>query len=185
MVFAQYRKELFCYFHLLAMLWIIMQYSLVKLVVDGIAAQEIDNQLEKQSFPVLNWNIDGSSTTFAKNDNCVPQRLRDQPRKNENNLKEYWTQLTLRMRKTTRARFPVGFLIFSYPWFSHTYPHSNWICSSTRIRPYPDYFCYPWLLWEYWKLRMRRGSHLEYNIHGTTDLGISGFSVHTRTIPDS
>ena len=128
---------------------------------------------------MLNWNIDGSSTTFAKNDNCVPQRLRDQPRKNENNLKEYWTQLTLRMRKTTRARFPIGFLIFSYPWFSHTYPHSNWICSSTRIRPYPDYFCYPWLLWEYWKLRMRRGSHLEYNIHGTTDLGISRFWAST------
>ena len=45
------------------MLRIIMQYSLVKLVVDGIAAQKIDNQLAKQSFPVLNWNIDGSSTT--------------------------------------------------------------------------------------------------------------------------
>ena len=29
-----YRKELFSYFHLLAMLRIIMQYSLVKLVVD-------------------------------------------------------------------------------------------------------------------------------------------------------
>ena len=39
----------------------------------------------------------------------------DQPKKNENNLKEYWTQLTLRMRETTRARFPIGFLIFSYP----------------------------------------------------------------------
>ena len=31
-----------------------MQYSLVKLVVDGIAAQKRDNQLAKQSFPVLN-----------------------------------------------------------------------------------------------------------------------------------
>ena len=40
--------------------------------------------------------------------------------------------LTLRMRETTRVRFPIGFLIFSYPWFSHTYPHSNRICSSTR-----------------------------------------------------
>ena len=70
-----------------------MQYSLVKLVVNGIAAQEIDNQLANQSFLVLNW-IDGSSTTFAKNDNFVPHGLRDQPNKNENNLKEYWTQLT-------------------------------------------------------------------------------------------
>ena len=35
---------------------------------------------------------------IAKNDNCVPRRLRDQPKKNENNLKEYWTQWTLRMR---------------------------------------------------------------------------------------
>ena len=26
---------------------------------------------------------------IAKNDNCVPRRLRDQPKKNENNLKEY------------------------------------------------------------------------------------------------
>ena len=49
-----YRKELFSYFHLLAMLRIIMQYSLVKLVVDGIAAQKRDNQLAKQSFPELN-----------------------------------------------------------------------------------------------------------------------------------
>ena len=94
-----------------------MQYSLVKLVVDGTAAQKIDNQLAKRSFPVLNWNIDGSSTTFAKNDNCVPNRLCDQPKKNENNLKEYWTQLTLRMRETTRARSPIGFLIFYYPYF--------------------------------------------------------------------
>ena len=100
------------HFHLLAMLRIIMQYSLVKLVVDGTAAQKIDNQLAKRSFPVLNWNIDGSSTTFAKNDNCVPHRLCDQPKKNENNLKECWTQLTLRMRETTRARSPIGFLIF-------------------------------------------------------------------------
>ena len=83
---------------------------------------------------MLNWNIDGSSTTFVKNDNCVPHRLRDQPKKNKNNLKEYWTQLTIRMRETRRARFPIGFLIFSYPWFSHTYPHSNRICQSTRIR---------------------------------------------------
>ena len=34
----------------------------------------------------------------------------------------------------TQARFPIGFLIFSYPWFSHTYPDSNLICPSTRIR---------------------------------------------------
>ena len=47
-------QSLFSYFHLLAMLRIIMQYSLVKLVVDGIAAQKIDNQLAKQRFPVLN-----------------------------------------------------------------------------------------------------------------------------------
>ena len=26
---------------------------------------------------------------IAKNDNCVPHRLRDQPKKTENNLKEY------------------------------------------------------------------------------------------------
>ena len=45
------------------MLRIIMQYSLVKLVVDRTAAQKIDNQLEKQSFSVLKWNIGGSSTT--------------------------------------------------------------------------------------------------------------------------
>ena len=45
---------------------------------------------------------------IAKNDNCVPRRLRDQPKKTENNLKEYWTQWTLRMRETTRARFPIG-----------------------------------------------------------------------------
>ena len=102
---------------MLAMLRIIMQYSLVKLVVDGTAAQKIDNQLAKRSFPVLNWNIDGSSTTFAKNDNCVPHRLCDQPKKNENNLKEYWTQLTLRMRETTRTRSPIGFLIFYHPYF--------------------------------------------------------------------
>ena len=127
------------------MLGIIMQYSLVELVVNGTAAQKIDNQLAKQSFPVLNWNIDGSSTTFAKNDNCVPHRLCDQPKKNE----------TLRMWETTPARFPIGFLIFYYPG----------------------------LLWEYWKLSMRRGSHLEYNIHGTADFGKSVFSVHT--IPDS
>ena len=31
-----------------------MQYSLVKLVVDGIAAQKTDNQLAKQSFLELN-----------------------------------------------------------------------------------------------------------------------------------
>ena len=31
-----------------------MQYSLVELVVNGTAAQKIDNQLVKQSFPVLN-----------------------------------------------------------------------------------------------------------------------------------
>ena len=54
---------------------------------------------------------------FAKNNNCVPYRLRDQPNKNENNLKEYWTQLTLRKRELTRARFPIGFLIFSCPYF--------------------------------------------------------------------
>ena len=53
---------------------------------------------------------------IAKNDNCVPRRLRDQPKKNENNLKEYWSQWTLRMRETTRASFPIGFLIFSYPY---------------------------------------------------------------------
>ena len=35
---------------------------------------------------------------IAKNDNCVPRTLREQPKKNENNLKEYWTQWTLRMR---------------------------------------------------------------------------------------
>ena len=69
------------------MLWIIMQYSLVKLVVDGIAAQEIDNQLAKQSFLVLNWNIDGSSTTFAKSDNFVSHRLRDQPKKKKTTRK--------------------------------------------------------------------------------------------------
>ena len=26
---------------------------------------------------------------ISKNDNCVPRRLREQPKKNENNLKEY------------------------------------------------------------------------------------------------
>ena len=26
---------------------------------------------------------------IAKNDNCVPRTLREQPKKNENNLKEY------------------------------------------------------------------------------------------------
>ena len=133
MLFAQYRKELFSYFHLLAMLGIIMQYSLVELVVNGTAAQKIDNQLAKQSFPVLNWNKDGSSTTFAKNDNCVPHRLRDQPKKNE----------TLRMWETTPARFPIGFLIFSFPWFSHTYPHSNRICPSTRISHTSGLFLLP------------------------------------------
>ena len=54
MLFAQYRKELFSYFHLLAMLRILMLYSLVKLVVGRVAAQKIDNQLAKQSFLVLN-----------------------------------------------------------------------------------------------------------------------------------
>ena len=49
-------------------------------------------------------------------------------------LKEYWTQSTQRMRETTRVRFPIGFLIFSYPWFSHTYPHSNRICPSTSTQ---------------------------------------------------
>ena len=39
---------------------------------------------------MLNWNIDGSSATFVKNDNFVPHRLRDQPKENENNLKEYY-----------------------------------------------------------------------------------------------
>ena len=73
----------------------------------------------------------------------VPHRPRDQAQKNENNLKEYWTQLTLSMRKTTRARFPIGFLIFSYPWFSHTYPHSNRICSSIRIRHISRLFLLP------------------------------------------
>ena len=38
-----------------------MSYSLVKLVVDKITAQKIDNPLAKQSFPVINWNIDGGS----------------------------------------------------------------------------------------------------------------------------
>ena len=32
-------------------------------------------------------------------------------------MKEYLTQLTLRMRKKTRVRFPVGFLIIYYPYF--------------------------------------------------------------------
>ena len=32
----------------------VVLYSLVKLVVGGVAAQKIDNQLAKQSFPVLN-----------------------------------------------------------------------------------------------------------------------------------
>ena len=118
---------------------------------------------------------------FAKNNNCVPHRPRDQAQKDKNNLREYWTQLTLRMRETTRVRFPIGFLIFSI--------------FSTRIRIqiefarphvsdiYPDYFCYPGLLWEYWKLSIRRGGHLEYKIHDTTDLGIFEFSGHT--IPGS
>ena len=35
------------------------------------------------------------------------------PRKMKKNLKECWTQLTLRMRETTRVRFPIRFLIFS------------------------------------------------------------------------
>ena len=34
-----------------------------------------------------------------------------------------------------------------------------------------------------WAPGMRRRDHLEYNIHGTTDLAIFGFNVHT--IPDS
>ena len=40
-----------------------MQYFLVKLAVDEIAAQKIDNPLAKQRFPVpvINWNIDGGS----------------------------------------------------------------------------------------------------------------------------
>ena len=54
---------------------------------------------------------------IAKNDLWVPRRVRDQPKKNENNLKEYWTQLTLTMRETAKARFPVGFFMFSYPYF--------------------------------------------------------------------
>ena len=32
-------------------------------------------------------------------------------------MKEYWTQLTLRMREKTRVRFPFGFLIIYYPYF--------------------------------------------------------------------
>ena len=64
-------------------------------------------------------------------------------------------------------------------WSSHFFPTLGF---PTRIRIqiefarprvsdiYPDYFCYPGLLWEYWKPSMRRGGHLEYNIHGTTDL---------------
>ena len=87
------------------------------------------------------------------------------------------------MREITRVRFPVGFLIFPTLGFptririqiEFARPHVSDI--------YPDYFYYPGLLWEYWKLSMRRGGHLEYNIHGTTDLGIFEFSVHT--IPDS
>ena len=47
------------------------------------------------------------------------------------------------MRQTTRARFPIGFLIFSYPWFSHTYPHSNRICPSTRISHTSGLFLLP------------------------------------------
>ena len=75
-------------------------------------------------------------------------------------------------------------------WISH---FSHFFHNGIRIqiefaRPhvsdiYPDYFCYPGLLWEYWKLSMHRGGHLEYNIHGTTDLGIFEFSV--QTIPGS
>ena len=51
--------------------------------------------------------------------------------------------LTQRMRETTRVRFPIGFLIFSYPWFSHTYPHTNRICPSTRIRHISRLFLLP------------------------------------------
>ena len=96
--------------------------------------KKIKKSASKTKFSSAELKYRRSSTTFAQNDNCVPHRLRDQPKKNKNNLKEYWTQLTIRMRETRRARFPIGFLIFSYPWFSHTYPHSNRICQSTRIR---------------------------------------------------
>ena len=166
------------------MLWIIMQYSLVKLVVDGIAAQEIDNQLAKQSFLVLNWNIDRRSTTFAKSDNFVPHRPRDQLQKKK------WKRLERILdainSKNEKQRELTSHLVFSF---------SSTLGFPTRMpihiefaRPhvsdkYPDYFCYPGLLWEYWKLSMRRGSHLEYNIHDTADLGIFEFSVHT--IPGS
>ena len=88
--------------------------------------------------PMIHPNLN-----FAKNNNCVPHRPRDQAQKRKKNFKEWWTQLTLRMRETTRARFRVGFLIFSFPWFSHTYPHSNRIYPSTRIRHISGLFLLP------------------------------------------
>ena len=55
---------------------------------------------------------------IAKNDNCVPRRLRDQPKKNEKNLKEYWTQLTLRMKRNNESSIPNWISHFFLPLFS-------------------------------------------------------------------
>ena len=83
---------------------------------------------------MLNWNIDRRSTTFAKSDNFVPHRPRDQlQKKNENDLKEYWTQLTLRMRNNASS-LPT--------WFSHfllplVFPHACPFISNLPVHTYP------------------------------------------------
>ena len=56
------------------------------------------------------------------------------PHKNEKDLKEYWTQLTLRMTETTRSHFPIGFLIFFLPL---VFPHVSAFKSNLLVHTYP------------------------------------------------
>ena len=58
------------------------------------------------------------------------------PPKMKKNLKEYWTQLTQRMRETTRAGFPIGVLIFSLPL---VFPHVSAFKSNFPVHTYPTY----------------------------------------------
>ena len=63
--------------------------------------------------------------------------------KNHFHINGFAFSLALKVRLFGTRKWPIGFLIFSYPWFSHTYPHSNRICPSTRIRQISGLFLLP------------------------------------------
>ena len=83
---------------------------------------------------MLNWNIDGSSTTFVKNDNCVPHRLVWSTQEKWKQLERILDAIDNKNERNKASSLP--------NWISHfflplVFPHVSAFKSNLPVHTYP------------------------------------------------